>query len=237
MKLKIDIFTDYVCQFCYIGKREIENAIENTGMQEMVDVHYHSYQLTPDAPTEATTLFKPFAYAHFGRPKDQIDAMLDGNVERAKGLGLKYDFDGMFYTNTLMAHRVSKYALAMGKDKAFNERLFYAHFTENKFISDAETLGDLGAEVGLDRDEIIRVAEDNNAYLKDVQDDINYANQIGVRGVPFYVFNDQYAISGAQPNEVFVNLLEQLKTELNLKAPLKVVGDADDVCGPDGCLI
>lgn len=237
MKLKIDIWTDFVCQFCYIGKRELELAIEKTGMKDLVDIEYHAYQLTPDAPTESGTLFYDFATKHMGISSDQIQEMVGATVERAASLGLVYRFDNMMHQNTMKAHRISKYAKEVGLEKEYQERMFYAVFTENIFIADTDNLVQLAGEVGLDTDKVREIADDENAYYDDVRGDIYNASQIGVRGVPFYVFNNQYAVSGAQPGELFVELLEKMKSELNLKTPLVMVGDADDACGPDGCAI
>lgn len=237
MKLKIDIWTDFVCQFCYIGKRELELAIEKTGMKDLVDIDYHSYQLTPDAPTESGTLFYDFAVGHMGLAHDQIQEMASATIERAASLGLVYRFDDMMHQNTLKAHRISKYAKEVGLGKEYQERMFYAVFTENIFIADTDNLVKLAAEVGLNEDKVREIADNENAYYDEVREDIYNASQIGVRGVPFYVFNNQYAVSGAQPGELFVELLEKLKLELNLKTSLVMVGDTDEACGPDGCAI
>lgn len=237
MKLKIDVWTDFVCQFCYIGKRELENAIEVAGMKDMVDINYHAYQLTPDAPKEAGNTFYEMAATKLGMDEARMKQMAEATQSRGAALGLEYNFDNLQDQNTLVAHRVSKYAEEVGKDKEYQERLFKAHFTENRFFGDGKLLVELGQEIGLDGEKIKTIVEDDQAYLDDVKQDIALARQIGVQGVPFYVFNEQYAISGAQPGETFVELLEKLKKELNLKAPLQVFGSDDAACGPDGCEI
>lgn len=235
--LKIDIWTDYVCQFCYIGKRELENAIKKTNMEQLVDINYHAYQLTPEAPTKSGTYFLQFISQHMGAPIEKIEEMIAGTTERAKSLGLDYHFEELMHQSTLKAHRVAKFAKEQGLEKEFNERLFYGVFTENVFLPDTETLVKLAQEVDLDGDKVRAVAEDEQAYLADVEQDFYTASQIGVQGVPYYVFNDQYAVSGAQPEELFVELLEKLKNELNLQPPLQMFGDSEGTCGPDGCII
>lgn len=237
MKLQIDIWTDYVCQFCYIGKREIENAIKKAGMEQLVDVNYRAYQLVPDAPTLPGTHFFDFASHRMGMSIEKAKEMVAGTSARAESLGLVYNYDNLMHQSTLKAHRVAKLAKEEGLAKPFQERLFYGLFTENAFLGETETLVQFAKEVGLNEEKVRTVANDENAYLEDVQQDIYHASQIGVRGVPYYVFNDQYAVSGAQPEELFVELLEKLKKELNLKALLQVVGNSDGTCGPDGCLL
>lgn len=237
MKLAIDVWTDYVCQYCYIGKRELENAIKEAQMENLVDVNYRAYQLVPDAPTKAGTHFFDFASNQMGMPIEKAKEMVAATTERAASLGLVYNYDNMQHQNTLKAHRVAKFAQEQGKAKEFQERLFYAVFTENAFLADTEQLVAIAKEIGLDEEQVRVVANDEEKFASEVQQDLYEAKQIGVRGVPYYVFNDQYAVSGAQPQELFVELLEKLKKELNLKAPLTIVGDSDGTCGPDGCLL
>lgn len=237
MKLAIDVWTDYVCQYCYIGKRELENAIKEARMENLVDVNYRAYQLVPDAPTEAGTHFFDFASNQMGMPIEKAKEMVAATTERAASLGLVYNYDNMQHQNTLKAHRIAKFAQEQGKSKEFQERLFYAVFTENAFLADTEQLVAIAKEIGLDEEQVRVVANDEEKFASEVQQDLYEAKQIGVRGVPYYVFNDQYAVSGAQPQELFVELLEKLKKELNLKAPLTIVGDSDGICGPDGCLL
>lgn len=237
MKLAIDVWTDYVCQYCYIGKRELENAIKEARMENLVDVNYRAYQLVPDAPTEAGTHFFDFASNQMGMPIEKAKEMVAATTERAASLGLVYNYDNMQHQNTLKAHRIAKFAQEQGKSKEFQERLFYAVFTENAFLADTEQLVAIAKEIGLDEEQVRVVANDEEKFASEVQQDLYEAKQIGVRGVPYYVFNDQYAVSGAQPQELFVELLEKLKKELNLKAPLTIVGDSDGTCGPDGCLL
>ena len=237
MKLAIDVWTDYVCQYCYIGKRELENAIKEARMENLVDVNYRAYQLVPDAPTEAGTHFFDFASNQMGMPIEKAKEMVAATTERAASLGLVYNYDNMMHQSTLKAHRIAKFAKEQGKAKEFQERLFYAVFTENAFLADTEQLVAIAKEIGLDEEQVRVVANDEEKFASEVQQDLYEAKQIGVRGVPYYVFNDQYAVSGAQPQELFVDLLEKLKKELNLKAPLTIVGDSDGICGPDGCLL
>ena len=175
---------------------------------------------------------------HIGQPVNQVRQMVQGTIDRAKTLDLDYRYDNMMWQSTLKAHRVAKFAQEVGKGTEYQERIFYAVFTENKFLPDTEQLVALAKEVGLDEEKVRAIAEDDNAYLAEVENDINEAKSMRISGVPFFVLNDKYSISGAQPQEVFKQALEQIAKEEGIKPKLKTFGsDNSGVCGPDGCLI
>lgn len=233
--IKIEAWTDYVCQFCYIAKRELENAIEATGLKDQIEITYKAYELVPNAATEPTTKMLDGLSKHTGQPVEQVRQMVDGTIQRAKTLGLDYRYDNMMWQSTLDAHRVAKYAQKMGKGKEYQERIFYAVFTENKFLPDHEQLIALATEVGLDKEEVRKVIEDDHAYLDEVEKDKSEARQYQVGGVPFFVINNKYSISGAQPQQLFESALKQVAEEEGIKPKLQNLGQADGVCGPDGC--
>src|SRR5690606_30278872 len=131
--------------------------------------------------------------------------------------GLDYRYDNMMWQSTLDAHRVAKYAQEVGKGTEYQERIFYAVFTENKFLPDHDQLTALAVEVGLDEEAVRKILKDKNAYLKDVRNDMKEARSLGVSGVPFFVFNRKYAVSGGQPQEVFEKALKQIVEEEGVK--------------------
>ena len=236
--IKIEAWTDYVCQFCYIAKRELENALNETGLKEQVEITYKAYELIPNGATEPTTKMLEGLSKHTGMPESQVRQMVQGTIERAKGLGLDYRYDNMMWQSTLNAHRVAKYAQEVSKGVEYQERIFYAVFTENKFLPDNEQLIGLAKEVGLDEEKVRSILEDENAYLADVQKDIKEARSMQITGVPYFVINNKYAVSGAQPKEVFKEALEKIAEEEGIKPTLKTFGSSDGgVCGPDGCSI
>ncbi|GAB2541469.1 hypothetical protein GCM10026983_09950 [Gracilibacillus alcaliphilus] len=143
----------------------------------------------------------------------------------------------MMWQNTLNAHRVAKYAQEIGKAQEYQERIFYAVFTEIIFLPDNEQLITLAKEVGLDEDAVREIVEDENAYLAEVENDKMEASKLQMTGVPYFVINRKYAISGGQPQEVFENALKQIAEEEGSKPTLKSFGSDGDVCGPDGCSI
>lgn len=210
--MKIEIWSDFVCPFCYIGKRKLEQALEKFPHRDKVEVQFKSYQLDPDAKYDPELTFYETFSKLKGMPLDQVKVMNEQVRQHAEQVGLTYHFDTMKYANTFDAHRVAQYAKENGKGDEWTERLFYAHFTESKLISDHETLINLANEVGLDESEVKDVLE-TNKFTEEVESDIEMARNIGVQGVPFFVFNRKYAVSGAQPTETFLAALEKVWEE------------------------
>lgn len=215
--MRIDIWSDYVCPWCYIGKRELENALRDAEMEEKVYIEYHAFELNPDAPTEQTLLFYDHLQEKRGASLEEVKQSMTQTRERAASLDLEYHFENLYQQNTHKAHRLSKYAQEVGKAAAYHERLFHAVFTENDFLTDTKNLVKLGEGIGLDADEVYQIAEDRDAYAKEVELDKSYATRLGIQRVPFYIFNNRYSVSGAQRQEVFEELLKKLARELNLK--------------------
>ncbi|WP_048921821.1 DsbA family oxidoreductase [Rufibacter radiotolerans] len=210
--MKVEIWSDVVCPFCYIGKRRFEKALENFQGKEEVEVIWRSFQLDPDLkPVPGQTL-----HEYLGKRKGTTAAegkkMNDYMTGIAKEVGLAYDLDNAVINNTFLAHRLLHHAKKQGLQDAMKERLFAAYYTQGKDVGDLETLVQLGEEVGLDGAGI-REALQSEAYAQEVRQDMQEAQQIGVQGVPFFVFNSKYAVSGAQPSELFQEVLEKVSTE------------------------
>lgn len=226
----IEIWSDYVCPFCYIGKRKLEKALEKyTGDYEIV---YKAYQLDPNAKTEAQLSTNDVLAKKYNLTLEKVRQMNESVRQHALTVGLNYKFDGMHYPNTFNAHRLVSYAKTKGLDQALSERLFKAHFIEGLNIGLNETLLELASEIGLnDVEDVLN----SNGYAEAVQTDIKEAREIQIQGVPFFVFNRKYAISGAQPLEVFENTIRKISSEQPKKSPFQTLGDQGDVCGDDGC--
>ena len=214
--MKIQIWSDFVCRFCYIGKRKLEKAIDQFPHNEHIQINYKSYQLDPTAKhipgKEYTETFAQLKNI----PTEQVVAINNQLTEQASLVGLTYHFDEMQYSNTFDAHQLAKYAAEQGKEKEITERLLYAYFTESKLISDHKTLIELAKEIGLNAEDVERVLQED-AYSNNMQQDIKEAHRIGVQGVPFFVFNNKFAVSGAQPIETFTNVLQKVWEEENKK--------------------
>jgi len=208
--IKVDVWSDIACPWCYIGKRKLENAIEKFSLEGgKVEVEYHSYLLNPDMPVEYEGSQKEYLSAHKGIPLMQVESLSD-RVRRIAGeVGLNYDFEYQIMTNTILAHQLLHFAKSKGKQAEMKERLMAAHFVEAKHVGQVEVLADLAAEIGLDRQEAIEALE-SKKYLPDFEADVAQAREFGINGVPFFVLQGQYGISGAQESATFLNAFEQI---------------------------
>lgn len=210
--MKVEIWSDIVCPFCYIGKRKFEMALGDFEAKDKVEIEWHSFQLDPDMKyKEGQSVHEYLGKRKGGTTKDGKQ-MNDNMAAIAKEVGLDYDFDKAIVNNTMDAHRLLHLAKTKGLQNKMKERLFAAYYTQGKNIGDSETLVQLGVEVGLQEDEI-KTALESDAFKQQVEMDQHHAEQIGVQGVPFFVFNNKYAVSGAQPPSIFKEVLEKVWAE------------------------
>jgi len=210
--MTIEIWSDVMCPFFYIGKRKFETALAQFNHRENIDIVWKSFQLAPDLKTSPNKTIHQFLAEHKGMSLEQAKGMNDQMTQAAKQVGLQYDFDKAIPANSFNAHRFSHLAKQHGLQNDAEERLFKAYFTEGKNIDDISTLVQLGLEIGLDATEIKTVLE-SDQYANDVHQDIYEAQQVGVRGVPFFVLDRKYAISGAQDSETFLQAIDTSYTE------------------------
>jgi predicted DsbA family dithiol-disulfide isomerase len=231
--MKVEIWSDVVCPFCYIGKRKFENALAQFVPRGEVQVEWKSFQLTPDfVPTPGESIHASLAKKK-GVPEAEGRRMNDYMTQAAKEVGLDYQFDKAIPANTFLAHQLIHFAAHNGQQGAMKERLFAAYYLEGQNLNDADTLVKLATEIGLDAD-AARQALAAGTYANEVRRDEYEAQQIGVRGVPFFVFEDKYAVSGAQPSEVFAEVLDKVWEEAHPKTQPVLLTDGP-ACGPDGC--
>jgi predicted DsbA family dithiol-disulfide isomerase len=231
--MKVEIWSDVVCPFCYIGKRKFENALAQFGPRGEVQVEWKSFQLTPEfVPTPGESIHASLAKKK-GVPEAEGRRMNDYMTQAAKEVGLDYQFDKAVPANTFLAHQLIHFAAHNDQQGAMKERLFAAYYLEGQNLNDVDTLVKLAAEIGLDAD-AARQALAAGTYANEVRRDEYEAQQIGVRGVPFFVFEDKYAVSGAQPSEVFAEVLDKVWEEANPKRQPVLLNDGP-ACGPDGC--
>jgi predicted DsbA family dithiol-disulfide isomerase len=208
--IKVDIWSDVQCPWCYIGKRKFEAAV--AGFDGEVDVEYHSFELAPDTPVDFDGTPKDYLSQRKGVSPEQADLMLDRVTGIAAGVGLAYDYDHVHQTNTIKAHELLHYAKSQGRQVDMKERLLKAYFVDGRHIGRIQDLADLAADIGLDRDEVVAVLTDER-YLPDVKADVEQAAAYCINGVPFFVFDEKYGVSGAQDPGTFANVLEQVRTE------------------------
>ena len=234
--MKVEIWSDVVCPFCYIGKRKFENALKDFAHRDEVEVVWHSFELTPDfQPIPGESIHESLAKKK-GVSAEEGKAMNDYMTKAAQEVGLHYDFDRTIPANTFLAHQLIHLGAHHGRQDATKERLLAAYYLEGQNVGDLDTLVKLGTEVGLDAVES-REALTAGTYAEAVRRDEYHAQQINVRGVPFFVFEDKYAVSGAQPSELFSEVLEKVWDETkSIKFVPTLVADGP-ACGPDGCEI
>jgi predicted DsbA family dithiol-disulfide isomerase len=206
--MRIEVWSDVVCPFCYIGKRHLEAALEKFPHRDEVEVVWRSFQLDPTVPEGETFASLPALAEKFGQPVEQVRAMQSRVADMAASAGLEYHLEDSLGGNTLRAHELIHFAAARGRGPEMKERLLRAHFTENRSVFDVDSLVALAAEVGLDSGDA-RAALDDRRYLPAVREDITTAQAYGATGVPFFVIDRKYGVSGAQPVEVFSQVLEK----------------------------
>jgi len=233
-KMKIEIWSDIVCPFCYIGKRKFETALESFADRNNVQIEWKSFELMPHLKTQPGKNIDEILAEEKGMPLAQANALNNQVAQMAKQVGLDYHFDKAIPANTFKAHQLIQFAKTQGKQGEAEEALFRAYFTEGKNLEDLATLVEIGAALGLDKT-ALKTALENGTYADNVHADINEARQLGVRGVPFFVFNRKYAVSGAQDPRVFAETLQGSFAEWRKENPenkLQIVEGA--VCTPGG---
>jgi predicted DsbA family dithiol-disulfide isomerase len=226
IKLKIDVWSDIYCPWCYIGKRRLEKALSQFEHADQVEINWHSYQLDPDAPLEFNGDINAMLVEMKGISRQRAEQMHAQLTALAAKDGLDYRFDKVRVGNSLNAHRLVHFAALHKLQAQMQERLFHAYFTEGLSVGDIETLTTLGAEVGLDAT-AVREMLNSTAFADDVRNDQQKAYEIGVQGVPFFVFAEKYAVSGAQPVELFTTALQKAWDDLQ----------ATGLCTDDSCTV
>lgn len=226
IKLKIDIWSDIYCPWCYIGKRRLEKALTQFEHRDQVEINWHSFQLDPEAPAEYPGSINAMLADKKGISPQRAEQLHAHLTALAAQEGLDYRFDKVRVGNSLNAHRLMHFAAQHNLQGQMKERLFHAYFTEGLPVGDPETLAKLGAEVGLDI-EAVRQMLAGPDFTDAVYDDHREALQIGVQGVPFFVFAQKYAVSGAQPVEVFTTALQRTWDDLQ----------ATGLCADDSCAV
>ncbi len=204
--VKIDVWSDVACPFCYLGRETLKQALVEFEHADEVEVRFRSFQLNPEAPTEATQDVYDYLSAKYGITREQAISQNQQIVARGVELGIQFNMDQVQMTNTGSAHRLLHLALANGKQDELCGRLFKAYFTDGLNVADPEVLVQLATEVGLPLPTVTEVVE-GTGFQNDVDADLNQARAYGITGVPFFVINEKYAISGAQPESVFAEAL------------------------------
>lgn len=208
-RVRIEMWSDVVCPFCWIGKRHLEEALRQTGMRDKVDLVHRAFQLNPGL--KGPMPLRRYLDARFGGPEGAA-RMIEHVRRMGSAAGLRLDFENAIAAPTHDAHRLARLATRHGKGDAMVERLMKAHFEEGLDVSDRPTLRSLAEQVGLDGDEVARLLA-GDEHAAEVQLDQAAAQRIGAGGVPFFLLNGRYGVSGAQPVELFVRALERARAD------------------------
>lgn len=233
-KLRIDIWSDIACPWCYVGKRHLEQALARFPHKDDVAIVWRAFELDPSSPRirDASQSYAERLAGKYGTTPAQAQTMIDRMVDTAARDGLEFRFDRIRPGNTFDAHRLLHLAHERGEQDALKERMLRAYMTEGQAIGDRDVLAGLAREVGLDEQEVRDVLA-GDRYASEVRQDEARARELGINGVPFFVLADRFGVSGAQPAEVLLGALERAWAE-RVKPVLETVAEGA-VCGPDGC--
>lgn len=206
--MKIEIWSDIACPFCYIGKRRIEYALQHLHFANEVNITWRSFELNPDAPKEVSKDIYDMLAEKYGRTREWALGSTQRVGKMAEEVGLHFNFETQKPTNSFNAHRIIQLAKKHGLQDIAEERFFKAYFCEGANVADDETLIKLGEEIGLSKTDIISVLQ-SDKFAYDVRTDQLEARNFGISGVPFFVIDRKFGISGAQPSEVFIDTLNK----------------------------
>lgn len=208
--MEITIWSDFVCPFCYIGQSHLERALETFDHADEVTISHKTFQLMPGAKyTPGKNFYESFAELK-GVSVEEATQMNQQVEQMAEQTGLHFNMEDMKMADTMPAHRVFQYAKNEGKDDEYFQAFYRAYFEEGQLISDFDTIVELSESVGLDGQTVREILEDEEKFKAEASLDIFQAGQVGVQGVPFFVFNNKYAVQGAQPVDVFTQVLDQV---------------------------
>lgn len=205
--MKIDVWSDFACPFCYIGKRNLDNALKELDSKEDIEIEFHSFQLDPEAKKSDVKPSESLG-KKYGMSAEKAHEMIDRVVNMAKDVGLDYNYDDLIENNTLKAHMLLQYSKEEKKGREIKEEVFKAHFIDGLDIGDRSVLMDIAKKVGLD-EEKAEAALDSEVYESLVVMDRYNASQMEISSVPFFIIDNKKAIQGAQPKEVFLKVLEE----------------------------
>jgi predicted DsbA family dithiol-disulfide isomerase len=230
--MEIKIWSDVRCPFCYIGKRKFEQALEGFAHKDDIKISWKSFQLDPNLKTDPSISTIEYFVQNKGVSHQQAEQMLRGATQMGAEIGLTLDFENSVLANSFNAHRLIQMAKSKGLGNEIEEALFEAHFEKGKNIDSHQELVVIGSSIGMDKDEIEQMLQSDDFAYQVKQDELE-ARNIGVRGVPFFVFNDKFGVSGAQSPEVFLQTLDKAWDDFSKNnSGLEII--KGDSCSTDG---
>ncbi len=235
-KFRIDVWSDIACPWCYVGKRRLERALADFPHREEVDVVWHAFELDRNAPKirDTSVSYAARLASKYGCSNSEAQGMIDRMTNTAKADGLEFNFEKIRSGNTFDAHRVIHLAKEHGVQGAVKERLLRAYMSEGEALGDHEVLARLGGEAGLDP-ALVREVLASDRFTEDVRADEREAEEVGVRGVPFFVLGERYAVSGAQPAELLLRAITEAWNQERRSTATHVAESEGAMCGPEGC--
>lgn len=205
-KIKIEIWSDVVCPFCFIGKKKMDRAVTRLNAEDKVEIIWRSFQLAPDFPKDTSLPSIQYLSYRKGYPIDQINTMCSQLSTQGEDYGIDFNFEKALTFNTLDVHRLIQWAKPLGYSNKLKEAFMIAYFSEGLDLSKEENIYQVIKKVGLNLDKAKSILE-SDEYTEEVTADINRANQLGIQGVPFFLINEKEVISGAQNDQVFENII------------------------------
>ena len=234
--MKVEIWSDFACPFCYIGKKRFEKVLAEFPFKDEVEIVFKAYQLNPNAPKQMVgSAYENFAKSHH-MSEDGARKRFAMFTKIKKNEGLVYDYDKIQMTNTLDAHRLAKWSNQFGKESKLTDRFMKAYFSEGKNLADHHTLLALIEELGLDVTKAKAILQSDDFKLEAKQE-MQEGASVGVQGVPFFVIDRKYGISGAQEAGYFRQALQQIYEETKPVKKVEIKGEAGAVCDDETCEI
>lgn len=226
--MRVDIWSDVVCPFCYIGKKRLEHVAAEAGVE--LDIHWHSFELDPDAPTHHDTSNTERLAKKYGRSVEEMQQMQQNIAQMAAEEGIDFQWQKANSGNSFDAHRIIHLAQSKGLGNQAKEAFFHAYMTEGLAIGEREVVEEIASRIGLDHAEVEYVLQSDE--LADfVRHDEKIAHeQLNISGVPFFVFDQKFALSGAQPREVFLQVLNQSLAQIEQQSPTDANTCSDEKC-------
>ncbi|MGW8888955.1 DsbA family oxidoreductase [Streptomyces sp. NPDC055749] len=231
--MRVEIWSDIACPWCYIGKARFEKGLAGFAHRDEVEVVHRSFELDPGRAKGDTAQVIDMLAQKYGRTREEAKAMEANVAANAQSEGLGYRTEGRDHGSTFDIHRLLHLAKARGRQDELLNLAYRANFAEERSVFDSDVLVDLAVEAGLGEDEVRAVLADPRAYADEVRADEREASELGANGVPFFVLDRRYGISGGQPSEVFLQALEQAWKDRPVTA-LTALGDDAAACGPEG---
>ncbi len=228
--MKIEIWSDIACPFCYIGKKRFEAALERFDYKDQVEVIYKAYQLDPSAPKVMSMSAESYISKQHGVTEEEALEKFKVFTENGLTVGLQFDYKNIHLTNSFDAHRVLKWSREFDKEEELSEVFMNAYFVRGLNIADFDVIKELVIEIGLDGDKAIEVLQ-GDLFIDVVKEEIEESSAIGVQGVPFFVINRKYGISGAQSEEYFFGALTQIYAEENRPKNFNISESSGGCCG------